>query len=420
VLSGIQGGTETPQLERYEILAELGRGAMGVVYKARDTVLERTVAIKAVNMAVETEGMAHFEARFYQEARAAGGLNHPNIVTIYDIGRSGNIAYIAMEFIEGQELRKLLIEGQTLPLAQAVSISAQVSEGLAFAHERGIVHRDIKPANIMVVPDKPVKITDFGIARMRASTELTLTGMMLGSPKYMSPEQALGKRADHRSDIFSLGVILYEMLTGTAPFKGENINAIMYQIVNFAPPTPSALNRDVPAILDYIVAKMLAKPPEERYQSAADAGREMRECERVLAARAAAPRAPHLPPAAFSAGASVSLLDTDAKTLFLSQAAERTRREDDASTPPDEIAAGTMTRVLDSLEATRRLASIIGLAADPDPESSKSQSTVAGKISGLGRHAGDGWRTRDWLLIGAAAVLGVAAAAAILRTSLGV
>ena len=130
------------------------------------------------------------------------------------------------------EVITLLIEGQTLPLAQAVSISAQVSEGLAFAHERGIVHRDIKPANIMVVPDKPVKITDFGIARMRASTELTLTGMMLGSPKYMSPEQALGKRADHRSDIFSLGVILYEMLTGTAPFKGENINAIMYQIVN--------------------------------------------------------------------------------------------------------------------------------------------------------------------------------------------
>jgi len=419
VLSGIQGVTETPQLERYEILSELGRGAMGVVYKARDTVLERTVAIKAVNMAVETEGMAHFEARFYQEARAAGGLNHPNIVTIYDIGRSGNIAYIAMEYIEGQELRKLLVEGQSLPLAQAVSIAAQVSEGLAFAHERGIVHRDIKPANIMVMPDKPVKITDFGIARMRASTELTVTGMMLGSPKYMSPEQALGKRADHRSDIFSLGVILYEMLTGTAPFRGENINAIMYQIVNFAPPTPSALSREVPAILDYIVAKMLAKPPEERYPSAAEAARELRECERVLAARADAPRAPHLPPAAFSAGTHVSLLDTDTKTVFLSQPSERTRREDDAAAPSDEIAAGTAPRVLDSLEATRRLASITGLTAEPDPESKATQSTVAGKVSGFARHVGDGWRARDWLLIGAAAVLGVAVATAILRAGFG-
>lgn len=417
MLSGIHSATETPQLERYEILSELGRGAMGVVYKARDTVLERIVAIKAVNMAVENEGMAHFEARFYQEARAAGGLNHQNIVTIYDIGRSGNIAYIAMEYIEGQELRKLLVEGQPLPLPQAVAIAAQVSEGLAFAHERGIVHRDIKPANIMVMADKPVKITDFGIARMRASTELTMTGMMLGSPKYMSPEQALGKRADHRSDVFSLGVILYEMLTGTAPFKGENINAIMYQIVNFAPPTPSALNREVPAILDYIVAKMLAKPSEERYQSAGDAARELRDCERVLVARETSPRAPHLPPTALSSGANVSLLDTDAKTIFLSQRAERTRREDSAP-GPDEIVGDAAPRVLDSLEATRRLASFTGLPSESEQDPN-TQATVAGKVSGMEQHAGDRWRGRDWMLVGIAALLGLLVAAAVLRTGVG-
>jgi serine/threonine-protein kinase len=414
VLSGIQGVSETPQLERYEILSELGRGAMGVVYKARDTVLERIVAIKAVNMSLDSEGMAHFEARFYQEARAAGGLNHPNIVTIYDIGRSGNIAYIAMEYIEGQELRKMLIEGKPLPVAQAAAVAAQVSEGLAFAHERGIVHRDIKPANIMVVPDKPVKITDFGIARMRASSELTMTGMMLGSPKYMSPEQALGKRADHRSDIFSLGVILYEMLTGVAPFRGENINAIMYQIVNFAPPTPSALNREVPAILDYIVAKMLAKPLDERYQSAAEAGRELRECERLLAARASATRAPHLPAAALSAGATVTLLDTDAKTVFLAQSAERTRRGDDVATPSDELAAESAPPVLDSLEATKRLASFTGLGAEPEPEA-PTQGTIAGRVSGVERHTADRWRGRDWMLVAIAALLGFVVAAAILK-----
>jgi serine/threonine-protein kinase len=415
VLSGIRGTTDTPQLERYEILAELGRGAMGVVYKARDTVLERVVAIKAVNMAIEAEGIAHFEARFYQEARAAGGLNHPNIVTIYDIGRSGNTAYMAMEFIEGQELRKLLVDGRPLPVAQSVSIAAQVSEGLAFAHERGIVHRDIKPANIMVVPDKPVKITDFGIARMRASSELTMTGMMLGSPKYMSPEQALGKRAEQRSDIFSLGVILYEMLTGSAPFRGENINAIMYQIVNFVPPAPSALNRDVPELLDYIVAKMLAKPLEERYAGAADAARALRECERLLAARSSVPRAPHLPAAALSAGATVALVDTDAKTVVLSQSVDRTRRSDEATVDTDEIAAQTAPRIWDSLEATRQLAAFTGLAAESE-SGAKTQALAAGEARDAIAHAPARWQARDWLLVASAALLGLAVAAVILRS----
>src|SRR5467141_4018949 len=157
-----------------------------------------------------------------------------------------------------------------LPVAQAISIGAQVAEGLGYAHQHGVVHRDIKPANIMVVANGPVKITDFGIARMRGTGDLTQTGMLLGSPKYMSPEQVIGKRADHRSDIFSLGVILYEMLCGAAPFNGENVTALMYQIVNFVPPAPGSVNDAVPQLADYIIAKMLAKPLEERYQDAAE------------------------------------------------------------------------------------------------------------------------------------------------------
>src|SRR5687767_2518711 len=279
---------EQPQLGRYVIESEIGRGAMGVVFKATDTVLQRTVAVKTVNMALEKDHADKYEARFYQEARAAGGLNHPNIVTVYDAGKAGDVVYMAMEYIQGVELRTLFVEGQAMGVPQSISIAAQVAEGLGYAHQAGVVHRDIKPANIMVVADGPVKITDFGIARMRASADLTQTGVMLGSPKYMSPEQVIGKRADHRSDVFSLGVILYEMLTGAAPFAGENVTALMYQIVNFAPPAPSSVNPHVPEMLDFVVAKMLAKPLEERYQDAREVAKDLRECERGLVARSSA------------------------------------------------------------------------------------------------------------------------------------
>ncbi len=302
---------EQPKLGRYLVQSELGRGAMGVVYKATDSVLERTVAVKTVNMALERDGADRYEARFYQEARAAGGLNHPNIVTVYDVGKSGEVVFMAMEYIEGPELRTLMVEGRPMPVSQAVTIAAQVADGLAYAHEHGVVHRDIKPANIMVPSGSPVKITDFGIARMRsAASDLTQTGMMLGSPKYMSPEQVIGKRADHRSDVFSLGVILYEMLTGASPFNGENVTALMYQIVNFAPPAPSALNGAVPELADYIVAKMLAKALEERYQSAAEVARDLRECERQLADSQSAPVTPG-PAVGLASGAQPELLDTN-------------------------------------------------------------------------------------------------------------
>ena len=270
------------QLGRYEMLSELGQGAMGVVYKARDPLIDRVVAIKTINLGLALDEKEEYEGRFYQEARAAGRLNHPNIVTIYDVGKSGNIAFIAMEFLQGSELRDMLREERGMPVSQIVEIVAQVAEGLSYAHQHGIVHRDIKPSNIMLVRDGRIKITDFGIARMPSSAVHTQTGMVLGSPKYMSPEQVLGKEIDRRSDIFSLGVMLYEMLTGTSPFVGENVNAIMYQTLNLVPPATSTLNPEVPDMLNFIVAKALAKGVEDRYQNALDLAKDLRACRDTL------------------------------------------------------------------------------------------------------------------------------------------
>src|SRR4051794_12728712 len=344
---------EASKLGRYAIQSELGRGAMGVGYKATDTALERTVAVKTVNMALERDGAEKYEARFYQEARAAGSLNHPNIVTVYDVGKEGNVAYMAMEFIEGQELRSLLAEGRALPVSQAVSIAAQVAEGLAYAHQHGVVHRDIKPANIMVLSDGPVKITDFGIARMRASNdELTQSGMMLGSPKYMSPEQVIGKRADHRSDIFSLGVIVYETLTGSAPFSGENVTALMYQIVNFAPPAPSAVNPAVPELLNFIVAKMLAKPLEERYQTAQELANDLRNCERQITAPTAITQP--LRPLGLATGSGLAtgtqpeLALSQAQSVVMAQTLNRTRQADSVATEASEPPARGLAHSFDS------------------------------------------------------------------------
>jgi serine/threonine protein kinase len=280
------------QLGRYEVISELGQGAMGVVYKARDPLIDRVVAIKTINLGLAQEEKEEYEARFYQEARAAGRLNHPNIVTIYDVGKSGDIAYIAMEFLQGCELRDLLREKGKLPVGQVLDIVAQVASGLAYAHEHGIVHRDIKPSNIMVIRDGHVKITDFGIARMASSAVRTQTGMVLGSPKYMSPEQVLGKVIDQRSDIFSLGVMLYEMLSGIAPFAGENVNAIMFQTLNTVPVAPGKLNAYVPDMLNFIVAKALAKGVDDRYQNARDFSIDLRACRETLPDEAEVSEAP--------------------------------------------------------------------------------------------------------------------------------
>jgi eukaryotic-like serine/threonine-protein kinase len=394
---------EQPQLGRYVIESEIGRGAMGVVYKATDTVLQRTVAVKTVNMALEKDHADKYEARFYQEARAAGGLNHPNIVTVYDAGKAGDVVYMAMEYIQGVELRTLFVEGQAMGVPQSISIAAQVAEGLGYAHQAGVVHRDVKPANIMVAAEGPVKITDFGIARMRASADLTQTGVMLGSPKYMSPEQVIGKRADHRSDIFSLGVILYEMLTGAAPFNGENVTALMYQIVNFAPPAPSSVNGQVPEMLDFIVAKMLAKPLEERYQDAREVARDLRECERSLAAPVSSTHPPR--PAGFATGSEPGLVDTRAKAVVLAQALTRSREQDKAPEATVSPPAHGVSHSFDSAEATQRLAALTGAAT----------MTATQAIGAIPRPPRGGWRRRDWLLVGGAALAGLVVAGAVLR-----
>jgi hypothetical protein len=254
------------QIARYEILGELGRGAMGVVYKARDPLIDRLVALKTIG--VEQGGDAEaFRQRFFREARSAGGLSHPNIVTIHDVGESGDVAYIAMEFLGGQSLREILDSGTVLPAARIADIAAQVADGLAFAHEKNIIHRDIKPANIMVLENGTVKITDFGIALLPTGTR-TIAGTVFGSPKYISPERVRGNHVDGRSDIFSLGAVLYEMLTGLPPFAGNDLNALLYQILSVMPVAPSSRNRNIAPAFDLIVATALAKNPGDRYRDA--------------------------------------------------------------------------------------------------------------------------------------------------------
>jgi serine/threonine-protein kinase len=402
---------EPAHLGRYVIQSELGRGAMGVVYKATDSVLERTVAVKTVNITLEREYAEKYEQRFYQEARAAGGLNHPNIVTIHDVGKAGDVVFMAMEYIEGVELRTLIGEGRALRVAQAVSIGAQVAEGLAYAHQRGVVHRDIKPANIMVVASGPVKITDFGIARMRGSGDLTQTGTLLGSPKYMSPEQVIGKRADQRSDVFSLGVILYEMLCGSAPFNGENVTALMYQIVNFVPPAPSSINPAVPEMLDLIVAKMLAKPLDQRYQEAAEVARDLRECERQLGVPASSTQPPRTLPG-LAPAPQPRLVDSDAKTVVLAQTLNRTRVADQAPEELPESPARGLAHSFDSLEATQRLATLTGAAVKGDEPG---QTTTQMMRSVTPTPEPRRWRRRDWLLVAGATLGGLVVAARIVR-----
>ena len=280
----------TNRLGRYEILGELGRGAMGVVYRARDPIIDRVVALKTINLALTGAALASFEERFFQEARSAGRLNHPNIVTIYDAGKADGVAYIAMEFLEGTSLREILDEHPPLSIPRILETVAQVARGLAYAHENGVVHRDIKPANIIVLRNRRPKITDFGIARLGEADGVG--SERAGSPKYMSPEQIRGDvTLDGRSDVFSLGTVLYEMLTGKAPFAGETVTDIMQSVLEYTPPVPSVVDGHVPPELDGVVMRMLAKRPDDRYPSARSLFRELRRVDENFTARAE-----HAPP----------------------------------------------------------------------------------------------------------------------------
>jgi predicted Ser/Thr protein kinase len=255
------------RIGRYEIEKELGAGAMAVVYKAVDPLIGRVVAVKTIKLESGFGmGQAELRDRLFREAQSAGNLSHPAIVTIYDIGEEGPLAYIAMEFVEGESLQEWMMRNPIPPLEQTASIIAQVASGLDYAVSHGVIHRDIKPANILLTSDLRAKIADFGIAKFAASN-LTQTGTIMGTPSYMSPEQAMGKTLDGRSDLFSLGVILYEMLTGEKPFAGSNPATIMYKILHEEPVPPQRLNVTLHPAFNIIIARMLAKDPDQRYQT---------------------------------------------------------------------------------------------------------------------------------------------------------
>ncbi|MFC2165821.1 protein kinase [Acidobacteriota bacterium] len=256
------------KIGKYTITGELGKGAMGIVYKGVDPYIGRTLAIKTIRFDIMGQPSAQEEAqkRFMREARSAGILSHPNIVTIYEVGEDAGTTYIAMEYIEGQSLEEIMASGRQFSPEEVTNIVEQIGSALDYAHKKGITHRDIKPGNILVDSEGTAHIVDFGIARIATST-MTQTSMVMGTPSYMSPEQIAGKKVDGRSDIFSLGTIMYELLTNEKPFPGENLTTIVYKIMNETPPPPRVLSPEISEDLEIVVKKALAKNPRERYQS---------------------------------------------------------------------------------------------------------------------------------------------------------
>jgi eukaryotic-like serine/threonine-protein kinase len=254
---------------RYEIVGELGRGAMGVVYKAMDPVIGRTVAVKTIRLSEEGTGLSRPEllTRFQTEARAAGLLTHPNIVVVFDAGEEDGLYYITMELVEGKSLQALLDGGHAFPLPRTLRIMEQTCGALQFAHERNVIHRDIKPANLMLTADDTVKVTDFGTAKILQFGTVQQTAHVMGTPSYMSPEQVKGRAVDGRSDIFSLGVMLYEMVTGEKPFPGQNITTVIYKIVNEDPVPPRQIDPSIHPGISAVIMKALVKEPDQRYQS---------------------------------------------------------------------------------------------------------------------------------------------------------
>src|SRR5208282_2533985 len=261
---------------RYQIVGELGRGSMGVVYQGFDPIIGRTVAIKTMlPEGLSPQEFQEYKARFQREAMAAGILAHPNIITVYDFGEDNGVLFLAMEFLEGKSLEKIVQEQTILPIETILPIYDQVCSALDHAHQNKIVHRDIKPANIMILQNGLVKVTDFGIAKMM-DMGMTQAGQILGTPNYMSPEQVKGRQIDGRSDIFSMGVILYELVTGEKPFGGQNITTVIYKIINENPIPPRELDASIHAGLSYVISKALAKNPDERYQTCKELAEDLR------------------------------------------------------------------------------------------------------------------------------------------------
>jgi len=279
----ITGGAK-PTLGRYEIIKELGKGAMGTVYLGKDPKINREVAIKTMALSQEFEGdeLKDVKDRFFREAETAGMLNHPNIVTMYDAGEEHDLAFIAMEFLDGTDLAPYTKKGKLLPQMATLKIVGKVAEALHYASKQHVVHRDIKPANIMLLKDKSVKVTDFGIARITASSK-TKTGVVLGTPSYMSPEQLSGKHVDGRSDIFSLGVMLYEMLVGERPFKGDSMATLLFQIANEPHPDIREYDPNLPEQVSKLIDAMLMKDPGKRLPNGGAVIRGIIACLKVMA-----------------------------------------------------------------------------------------------------------------------------------------
>lgn len=268
------------QYGRYEIIKKLGKGGMGVVYQAHDPQIDRPVALKVLR--VDRVGSEDFVLRFFKEAKFIGRLSHPNIVTVYDVGQDHGTIYIAMEYLQGQPFNEVIRSGR-LSIEKIIDIALQVANALGYAHEKGIVHRDIKPSNIILIDEINVKLTDFGIARAEDSNaaQQTQTGVILGTPFYMSPEQVMGKRVDGRSDLFSLGVILYESIVGRKPFKGDHFTAIFRSITDDIPVAPLKIDASLPPSLSDIIMKALSKNPDERFQTGKEMGDALKTCLQV-------------------------------------------------------------------------------------------------------------------------------------------
>jgi len=264
------------KIGKYTVTGEIGRGAMGIVYKGVDPYIGRSVAIKTIRFDTITQPseQEHAQRRFMREARSAGSLSHPNIVTIYDVGIDEGLTYIVMEYIEGHSLEELIAGGTQYSIEEITAMMAPIADALDYAHRKGIVHRDIKPGNILLDSEGRPHIVDFGIAHLSTST-MTQTSMAMGTPYYMPPEQIAGKKVDHRADIFSLGAVLYELLTLQKPFPGENITTVIYKIVNEPPVPPRDYRQDLPDGLDPVLNKALAKDPAQRYSSCREMVRDL-------------------------------------------------------------------------------------------------------------------------------------------------